>query len=168
MSDKEPKAWITVNGNHIPIFEGESKGDAVKRWTKEKTKKQVGGKTVYHGTDRGDIESFESKGRESNGAIFFSESEDYAESMAEEKDSKSKSGKYIYEVKLDMKNPMVVKMSPNEFGDPVKEKKYIELAKSKGHDSISFVNDTDDELLKDTFHAVFSPKQIHKVGRRKL
>lgn len=37
MANKEPKAWITVNGNHIPIFEGESKGDAVKRWTKEKT-----------------------------------------------------------------------------------------------------------------------------------
>lgn len=28
---KEPVAWITVNGVHVPIFEGESKSDAVKR-----------------------------------------------------------------------------------------------------------------------------------------
>lgn len=27
----EPKAWITVNGRHIPIYEGETKRDAVKR-----------------------------------------------------------------------------------------------------------------------------------------
>ncbi len=25
--------WITVNGNHIPIFEGESKKEAVERFT---------------------------------------------------------------------------------------------------------------------------------------
>lgn len=40
MADKEPKTWITINGNHIPIFEGESKDDAVKRWTKDKTIKK--------------------------------------------------------------------------------------------------------------------------------
>lgn len=28
---KEVKQWITVNGHHVPIFEGESKADAVKR-----------------------------------------------------------------------------------------------------------------------------------------
>jgi len=31
MAQKEVKQWITVNGKHIPIFEGESKEDAVKR-----------------------------------------------------------------------------------------------------------------------------------------
>ena len=36
MADKEPKAWITVNGNHIPIFEGESKGDAIERFKRQK------------------------------------------------------------------------------------------------------------------------------------
>ena len=35
---KEPKAWITVNGNHVPIFEGESKKDAIKRWTDRRNK----------------------------------------------------------------------------------------------------------------------------------
>ena len=28
MANKEPKDWITVNGRHIPIYEGESKQDA--------------------------------------------------------------------------------------------------------------------------------------------
>ena len=31
MSNKEPKDWITVNGKHIPIFDGESKQDAYNR-----------------------------------------------------------------------------------------------------------------------------------------
>ena len=31
MSTKEVKDWITVNGQHVPIFEGESKNDAVNR-----------------------------------------------------------------------------------------------------------------------------------------
>ena len=31
MADREPKAWITVNGAHVPIFEGETKADAAKR-----------------------------------------------------------------------------------------------------------------------------------------
>ena len=30
MADREPKAWITVNGVHIPLFDGQSKEDAVK------------------------------------------------------------------------------------------------------------------------------------------
>jgi len=28
---KEPKAWITVKGRRVPIYDGESKADAVKR-----------------------------------------------------------------------------------------------------------------------------------------
>lgn len=33
---REVKQWITVNGKHIPIFEGETKADAVKRATNKK------------------------------------------------------------------------------------------------------------------------------------
>ena len=29
--EKEPVGWVTVNGKHVPIFEGESKEDAVAR-----------------------------------------------------------------------------------------------------------------------------------------
>lgn len=32
MKDKEPKQWITVNGNHIPIYEGESRDAAIKKF----------------------------------------------------------------------------------------------------------------------------------------
>lgn len=38
MANKEPKSWITIKGRHIPIFEGETKADAIKR-LKENTKK---------------------------------------------------------------------------------------------------------------------------------
>ena len=31
MADREPKVWITMNGQHVPIFEGESRADAVNR-----------------------------------------------------------------------------------------------------------------------------------------
>ena len=31
MADREPKVWITMNGQPVPIFEGESKADAVNR-----------------------------------------------------------------------------------------------------------------------------------------
>ena len=34
MAQKEVKQWITVKGRHIPIFEGESKEEAIKRATK--------------------------------------------------------------------------------------------------------------------------------------
>jgi len=37
MANKEPKNWITINGNHVPLYDGESKDDAVKRWVKEQS-----------------------------------------------------------------------------------------------------------------------------------
>ena len=36
MSDREIKQWITVNGNHIPIYENESNYDAMRRFIAEK------------------------------------------------------------------------------------------------------------------------------------
>ena len=36
MENREPVAWITVNGNHVPLFEGESKQDAVNRSVAER------------------------------------------------------------------------------------------------------------------------------------
>ena len=37
---KEPVAWITMNGRHVPLYEGESKAQAIARATKESVKKQ--------------------------------------------------------------------------------------------------------------------------------
>lgn len=38
---KEIKQWITIKGRHIPIFEGETKQDAIKRVTQKKAPKAV-------------------------------------------------------------------------------------------------------------------------------
>ena len=36
-NNEEPESWITVKGNHIPIFAGQSKEDAIKEFLKSKT-----------------------------------------------------------------------------------------------------------------------------------
>ena len=108
-------------------------------------------KVVYHGTD-GDFNTF----RQENGAYFFSESEDYAESMAEEK-----GGSRVIEAYLDMKKPYEVRLSREEFTDPSAERKPIRYAKENGYDGVIFENDTArDDLAYDRFYVVFSPEQI--------
>ena len=39
MADREIKQWITMNGQHIPIYDGESKQDAVNRAIADKNEK---------------------------------------------------------------------------------------------------------------------------------
>lgn len=39
LNGEEPKEWITMKGNHIPIKEGETKEEAVKKFLKDKNKK---------------------------------------------------------------------------------------------------------------------------------
>ena len=48
-AERKVKQWITVNGHHIPIFEGESKQDAVDRVIKknEGTSKKSKKKSLY-------------------------------------------------------------------------------------------------------------------------
>lgn len=41
MADREPVAWITVHGRRVPIFEGESKADAIKRVVNKDTSKST-------------------------------------------------------------------------------------------------------------------------------
>ena len=41
MADKKVVAWFTMNGKHIPIYEGESKDDAVKRSVTQGSKQGV-------------------------------------------------------------------------------------------------------------------------------
>lgn len=123
--------------------------------------------TVYHGTNVSNITSFSTGGRESNGAIFFSASEDYAEEEAYEKSSRG-GQQTMYEVKLNIQNPMEVTLTGNQFGDPTIERRYIQQAKATGHDSVIFHSNTGDPYLDDTFYAVFSPKQVKITGRRKI
>lgn len=124
--------------------------------------------TVFHGTDAGNITEFKTSGRESNGAIFFSDSEDYAEEEAYIKDERTGNGRFMYEVNLNIQNPLRVVLSESEFADNAVEKKYIEKAKREGHDSVIFTSDTDNEYLKDTFYAVFDSKQIKIRNKRRL
>ena len=124
--------------------------------------------TVYHGTDAGNITEFRTSGRESNGAIFFSDSEDYAEEEAYVKNERTGNGQFMYEVNLNIQNPLRVTLSEREFADNAVERRYIEQAKREGYDAVIFTNDTDNELMKDTFYAVFDKNQIKIQNKRKL
>ena len=111
---------------------------------------------VFHGTTE-DFDDFDtSKSREGNGTIFFSANEDYCEEMIA---VRGDSGR-VLTAYINMENPLVVKLKPTEFSDPVVERKYIREAKEKGNDGVIFECDTDNELLADTFYSVFDPKQI--------
>ena len=107
-------------------------------------------KVVYHGTNAV-FNTF----RQKNGVYFFSESRDYAESMAEER-----GGTRVVETYLNIRNPLYVRMQEGDFTDPTKEARYIRQAKAKGHDGVAFVLNSGNELVDDTFYAVFTPKQI--------
>lgn len=105
---------------------------------------------VYHGTDR----SFWRFDPEL-GAYWFSQAEDYAQAMAEER-----GGDRVLSAYLDMKNPMRVSLPAGTFTDPAAEGPYIRRAKAEGYDGVIFQADTDNPLEADTFYAVFRPEQI--------
>lgn len=107
-------------------------------------------KVVYHGTNV-EFTVFNSN----NGTYWFSESSDYAESMAEER-----GGNELMRAFLDIKNPYYAKLAPGKFSDPNSEARIIREAKNGGYDGVIIEADTTDELLKDTFYVVFSPNQI--------
>lgn len=107
-------------------------------------------KVVYHGTNA-EFTVFNSP----NGTYWFSESSDYAESMAEER-----GGNELMQAFLDIKNPYYAKLAPGKFSDPNSEARIIREAKNGGYDGVVIEADTTDELLKDTFYVVFSPEQI--------
>ncbi len=107
-------------------------------------------KVVYHGTNA-EFTVFNSN----NGTYWFSESSDYAESMAEER-----GGNELMRAFLDIKNPYYAKLAPGKFSDPNSEARIIREAKNGGYDGVIIETDTTDELLKDTFYVVFSPNQI--------
>ena len=188
MTEREIERWITVNGARVPIFVGESSQDAINRHianqnankqesdiakAKEeadrlnKKEENYSHITLYHGTDAEDIKEFNTKGKESNEAVFFADDKDYAEEEAYVKNSRSGKGKYIYEVSLHIKNPLKVKLPSNQFADDRVESRYIRQAKQNGNDSVIFIEDTDDDT-RQTFYAVFNPKDIEIKGKEKI
>lgn len=108
-------------------------------------------KVVYHGTNA-EFNTFQQE----NGAYFFSESRDYAESMADER-----GGNRIIEAYLKMKNPYTMKLSPEQFTDNVAEAPFIRYAKEHGHDGVIFEYDgSKEDLAYDKFYVVFDSTQI--------
>ena len=106
---------------------------------------------VYHGTNT-DFNTFQQE----NGAYFFSESRDYAESMAEER-----GGDRVVEAYISMEKPYTVTLSPRKFSDNFEEAPYIRYAKENGYDGVIFENDVNkDDLAYDRFYVVFEPNQI--------
>lgn len=106
---------------------------------------------VYHGTNA-DFNTFQQE----NGAYFFSESRDYAESMAEER-----GGDRVVEAYISMEKPYTVTLSPGKFSDNFEEAPYIRYAKENGYDGVIFENDVSkDDLAYDRFYVVFEPNQI--------
>lgn len=108
-------------------------------------------KVVYHGTNA-EFNTFQQE----NGAYFFSERRDYAESMADER-----RGNRIIEAYLKMKNPYTVKLSPEQFTDNIAEAPFIRYAKEHGHDGVIFEYDgSKEDLAYDKFYVVFDSTQI--------
>ena len=107
-------------------------------------------KVVYHGTNV-KFTVFRSK----SGEYWFSESEDYAEAMMEER-----GGGEVKAVYLNMRNPYRAKLSPVQFSDPGFEAQILRDAKSAGHDGVIIENDTTSPIEAETFYVVFSPEQI--------
>lgn len=108
-------------------------------------------KVVYHGANA-EFNTFQQE----NGAYFFSESRDYAESMADER-----GGNRIIEAYLKMKNPYTVKLSPKQFTDNIAEAPSIRYAKEHGHDGVIFEYDgSKEDLAYDKFYVVFDSTQI--------
>lgn len=122
--------------------------------------------TLYHGTNVPDITEFNTLGRESSGAIFFANDPDYAEEEAYVKSEADGGERTMYEVKLNVQNPMTVEMSERDFANNSVEKRHIEKAKAAGHDAVIFKGTG---MFEDqTFYAVFSPKQVKITGRKAL
>ncbi|MCR5177015.1 MAG: hypothetical protein K6C05_09230, partial [Anaerovibrio sp.] len=83
------------------------------------------------------------------------ESSDYAEAMAEERN-----GNTIYDVFLNIKNPLILELPENRFSDPNSEKPYIKQAKEQENDGVAFKNNSSDGFYHDVFYVAFEPTQI--------
>ena len=88
-------------------------------------------KVVYHGTNE-EFTVFDSK----SGVYWFSETKEYAEAKAEERD-----GDRVVSAYLSMQNPLYAKLSLKEFSDPAHEAPLVRQAKEGGHDGVIIETD---------------------------
>lgn len=119
--------------------------------------------TLYHGSVSPGITEFNTSGPASSGAIFFTDFEEQAMWEPDGKYWAKNPEPTLYEVKLDIRNPLRVDNRKTE-NDPSKEKRYIQQAKRQGHDSVIFFDPRTDI----TNYAVFSPKQVKIIKKSKI
>ena len=92
--DREPVSWITVNGQHVPLFAGESKADAVKRVaenTKKQTAKDANDKEKQISQHKSEADKLNNQ--DSNKATVFTQQE-HEKAIAELNSSKYSDGTY--------------------------------------------------------------------------
>lgn len=147
---------IRENGSKVKVkLENVTESQQFKRWFGKSKVVDANGKpkVVYHGTD-----SRFSVFNSSENGYWFSDSYDYAESMAEER-----GGSEIMPVYLRMQSPYYAKLPEGKFSDPIAEKPILEKAKRKGCDGVIIECDTENELVYDKFYVVFDKTQIKSV-----
>lgn len=168
--------WRTVGGRRVFIKNGQSLSEAmiesgkfssrknnIQKYDYSDFSKSKVKETLYHGSKE-DFDKFDiQKNIEGNNAFWFTDDIDYAEEMATVRD-----GKNMYEVKINMQNPLEIEMPQREFADPTSEKKYIERAKQQGYDGVIFKNENKNDIFNDTFYAVFNSEQIKIIKKYKF
>ena len=144
---------ISDSGSNVnKRFTKQTETQQFKRWFgKSKAVDENGNPLiVYHGTNS-DFNIFKS----TDGVYWFSQSQDYAEAMAEER-----GGSRIIAAYLSISNPFYASLAPEQFSNPAFEASIIKKAKLQGYDGVIIENATDDNLAYDKFYAVFKPSQI--------
>ena len=140
------------NSNVNKRLSSQTETQQFKRWFGKSKVVDENGKPliVYHGTDA-DFNVFNS----TDGVYWFSQSQDYAEAMAEER-----GGNRIIKAYLSIRNPYYAAIAPGQFSDPNFEAPIIRKAKSEGYDGVIIESTTNNKLAYDKFYVVFDPSQI--------
>lgn len=99
--NKEPVGWITVRGNHIPLYDGDSKQDAIKRFTDAKRKEAIKSK-VQARNYVGEHTVYRTGGLDApTGMVYLSTDKREASHYGDSKDK-------MQEYKINIKNPLVI------------------------------------------------------------
>ena len=77
MKEREVKQWITVNGQHVPIFEGQSKADAVKVAIAKQTNADADKKEKQIAANKKEAEKLNSASSKSEPKGFRNRAEEY-------------------------------------------------------------------------------------------
>ncbi len=122
MSERKVKTWFTMNGKHIPIFEGESKQDAVNRSIVKdnEDKKQEG---IQRNKEEADKLNAEKKARSKMTATTKTQSE-HKKAIAELNTDKYEDGTYDIATKKPVEFPRGFQVTFCQIGDNYSDEDY--------------------------------------------